>query len=441
MTGTTLPIKRWWTILPVAFITYSLAYLDRANYGFAAAAGIDHDLGISRSTSSLLGSLFFLGYFFFQIPGGMYAERRSVRRLIFFSLIAWGGLAALTGVVTSIPMLMTVRFALGIVEAAVMPCMLVYVSNWFVRRERSRANTIFLLGNPATILWMSVVSGYMVQSWGWRAMFIAQGLPAVAWAVVWIVVVRDRPSQVNWLTQAEKTALENQLADEQKDLVPVKNYREAFRTPTVWKLAGVLFFQSLGFYGFLLWLPSILRHGATLSMVNTGWLSAVPYFGAVLGMLPVAWMSDRMQNRKVFVAVPLAIASLAFFSLYFVGAANFWLSFALLTVAGIAMYVVFPPFFSIAPEVLPRTVAGGALALINSVGALGSFLGSYAVGYLTGLTGDPASSYLFMGGALIVAVVLASSVRHAQAVSSAPLAEASAPPAQGSPNEHRMSVE
>src|ERR1700754_1148051 len=84
--------QRWWYLMPIIFITYSLAYLDRANYGFAAAAGIDHDLGISRATSSLLGSLFFLGYFFFQIPGGMYAERRSVRRLIFFSLIAWGGL-------------------------------------------------------------------------------------------------------------------------------------------------------------------------------------------------------------------------------------------------------------------------------------------------------------------------------------------------------------
>src|SRR5471030_1795835 len=101
MAGASLPIKRWWIILPIAFITYSLAYVDRTNYGFAAAAGIDRDLGISHSTSSMIGSLFFLGYFFFQIPGGIYAERRSVRRLIFFSLIAWGGLAAMTGVVTS----------------------------------------------------------------------------------------------------------------------------------------------------------------------------------------------------------------------------------------------------------------------------------------------------------------------------------------------------
>ncbi|WP_233858452.1 MFS transporter [Paraburkholderia sp. HD33-4] len=410
MTDATLPAKRWWFILPVAFITYSLAYLDRANYGFAAASGIEHDLGISRSTSSLIGSLFFLGYFFFQVPGGIYAERRSVRKLVFVCLLAWGALAALSGVVTSIPALMLVRFALGIAEAAVMPCMLVFVTNWFSRRERSRANTVFLLGNPATVLWMSVVSGYMTQAWGWRVMFIAQGLPAVLWALVWVAVARDKPSHVKWLTTDEKALIESTLSQEQKGLAPVRNYREAFRTATVWKLAGTLFFQSLGFYGFLLWLPSILRHGTTLSMVNIGWLSAVPYLGAVLCMLPCSWMSDRLQNRRMFVAVPLAIAGIAFLLLYAFGASHFWMSFGLLTVAGVAMYVTFPPFFSIAPEVLPRTVVGGALALINSIGALGSFLGSFAVGYLSGLTGDPATSYLFMAAALVIAAALALSV-------------------------------
>ncbi|MBU9731538.1 MFS transporter [Klebsiella variicola] len=412
MAGSSLPAKRWWIILPAAFITYSLAYLDRANYGFAAAAGIENDLGITHTTSSLLGSLFFLGYFFFQVPGGIYAERRSVRRLIFFSLIAWGLLAALTGVVTSIPVLMIVRFSLGIVEAAVLPALLVYVSNWFSREERSRANTVFLLGNPGTVLWMSFVSGYMIQEWGWRVMFIAQGLPAVAWAFIWILVVRDKPSQVSWLTPDEKQRIEATLSEEQKALPPVKNYREAFRTPVVWKLTGTLFFHSLGFYGFLLWLPTILRHGSTFDMVNIGWLSALPYLGAVLLMLPCAWLSDRLQNRRLFVAVPLFVAALAFFALYAVGGGNFWVSYGLLTLAGIAMYVVFPPFYAIAPEVLPRNVAGGAIALINSIGALGAFLGSYLVGILTGLTGDPATSYVFMGGALVVSLLLALSVQR-----------------------------
>jgi Major Facilitator Superfamily. len=76
--------------MPIIFITYSLAYLDRANYGFAAAAGIENDLGITKGTASLIGALFFLGYFFFQVPGAMYAVKRSVRKMIFFSLILMG---------------------------------------------------------------------------------------------------------------------------------------------------------------------------------------------------------------------------------------------------------------------------------------------------------------------------------------------------------------
>src|ERR1700761_4222085 len=186
MQSTTTPklaVRRWWAIMPIVFITYSLAYLDRANFGFASAAGINSDLGIGKGLASLIGALFFLGYFFFQIPGAIYAERRSVKKLVFWSLVLWGGCAALTGMVDNIPSLMVIRFVLGVVEAAVMPAMLIFISNWFTKRERSRANTFMILGNPVTVLWMSVVSGYLVHSLGWRPMFIAEGAPAIIWAI------------------------------------------------------------------------------------------------------------------------------------------------------------------------------------------------------------------------------------------------------------------
>ncbi|RKR45823.1 MFS transporter [Paraburkholderia sp. BL17N1] len=194
--------QRWWYLMPIIFITYSLAYLDRANYGFAAAAGIDRDLGITHGTSSLIGSLFFLGYCLFQVPGAIYAQRNSVKKLIFFSLILWGLCAAATGMVSNIPMLMVLRFVLGVVEAAVMPSMLMYISRWFTRSERSRANTFLILGNPVTVLWMSVVSGYLVRSFGWREMFVIEGVPALIWAVVWWFTVKDRPADAIGLINA-----------------------------------------------------------------------------------------------------------------------------------------------------------------------------------------------------------------------------------------------
>lgn len=414
--------RRWWYIMPIVFITYSLAYLDRANYGFAAASGMADDLHITPALSSLLGALFFLGYFFFQVPGAIYAEKRSVKKLIFVSLILWGGLATLTGMVQDVYLLIGIRFLLGVVEAAVMPAMLIYLCHWFTRAERSRANTFLILGNPVTILWMSVVSGYLVKHFDWRWMFIIEGLPAVLWAFIWWRLVDDRPEQAKWLAEQDKVALREALAAEQQGIKPVKNYREAFRSPKVIILSLQYFCWSIGVYGFVLWLPSILKQAAALDIVTAGWLSAVPYLGAVLAMVGVSWASDRIQKRKRFVWPPLLIAALAFYGSYSLGTEHFWWSYALLVIAGACMYAPYGPFFAIVPELLPSNVAGGAMALINSMGALGSFSGSWLVGYLNGATGGPGASYLFMCGALLVAVALTAVLNPSQQVQRSRLA-------------------
>ena len=401
-----IAIRRWWYIMPIVFITYSLAYVDRSNFSFASAAGINDDLGITKGMSSLLGALFFLGYFFFQIPGTIYAERRSVKKLIFWCLLLWGGFASLTGVVSNIPMLAVIRFALGVVEAAVMPAMLVYISNWFTKSERSRANTFLILGNPVTVLWMSVLSGYLIHAFGWREMFIFEGIPAVIWAFCWWFLVKDKPEQVGWLTQDEKQALAAQLAKEQEGIKAVHNYAEAFKSRNVILLCMQYFAWSIGVYGFVLWLPSILRSGMQMGMVEAGWLSSVPYLAATIAMIVVSWASDKMQNRKIFVWPLLLIGALAFFASWAIGPNNFWISYSLLVVAAAAMYAPYGPFFAIIPEMLPKNVAGGAMALINSLGALGSFFGSWFVGYLNGNTGSPAASFIFMAVSLLVSVIL-----------------------------------
>jgi sugar phosphate permease len=392
---------RWYRLIPVAFITYSLAYLDRANFGFGAASGMADDLGITPATSSLLSSLFFLGYFFFQIPGAHYAAHRSAKKLIFWSLILWGSLATATGLVSNVTLLIGIRFMLGVVESAVMPAMLILLSNWFTKAERSRANTFLILGNPATVLWMSIVSGYLINALGWRWMFVLEGLPAVLWAFCWTRLVADTPRKAAWLTPAERTTLAATLQAEQQGIKPVKNYAEAFRSRTVILLSLQYALWSIGVYGFVMWLPSILRAAPDMDIVKTGWLSAVPYVLAVAGMLAASHFSDRTQNRPAFVWPFLLIAALAFYGSYLVGSDHFWLSFGLLVLAGGAMYAPYGPFFAIIPEVLPRNVAGGAMALINSMGALGSFAGSYLVGYLNATTGSFGAAYLFMAGSLL----------------------------------------
>ncbi|GAB2553891.1 MFS transporter [Spirosoma areae] len=398
--------SRWYRLLPIAFITYSLAYLDRANFGFGAASGMAADLHITPAMSSLLGSLFFLGYFFFQVPGAVYAENRSAKKLIFWSLILWGALAMATGIVSNVTVLIVIRFMLGVVESAVMPSMLLFLSRWFSKAERSQANTFLILGNPATILWMSVLSGYLIQAVGWRWMFILEGLPAIIWAFFWWRLVDDKPEDANWLTNAEKQALADQLWQEQQGIKPVKNYGEAFKSRVVILLSLQYALWSIGVYGFVMWLPSILNAAPNMTIVKTGWLSSVPYVLAIIGMLSASYFSDKIQNRKAFVWPFLVLGAIAFYGSYLIGVNHFWLSFGLLILAGGAMYTPYGPFFAIIPEILPRNVAGGAMALINSFGALGSFIGAYIVGYLNGTTGGFGASYLFMAGSLLLSALI-----------------------------------
>ncbi|REK68672.1 MAG: MFS transporter [Cohnella sp.] len=403
--------RRWLRIIPVVFITYSLAYLDRANYSFGAASGMAEDLKITAGASSLLGALFFLGYFFFQIPGAAYAAQKSAKKLVFWCLILWGLCAAATGMVTNIGFLYVIRFTLGVVESAVMPAMLIFLSHWFTKEERSRANTFLILGNPVTVLWMSIISGYLVHGFGWRMMFILEGLPSVIWALFWWKLVQDKPREAKWLSESEKQDVEKALLEEQKGMKTVKNYREAFKNPKVIMLSVQYFFWSIGVYGFVMWLPSIIKQAGNTGIVAAGWLSSVPYLLAVILMLAVSYYADRTMNRKGVVWICLLVGAVCFYGSYLIGVSNFWLSYALLVVAGGAMYAPYGPFFAIIPELLPRNVAGGATALINSFGALGSFAGSYIVGYLNGATGSPDASYMFMALSLVISVVMTIAVK------------------------------
>src|SRR5215216_3715596 len=323
----TLAKSRWIRLLPVIFVTYSLAYLDRANFGFAAAGQMGEDLNITKAMSSLLGSLFFLGYFFFQIPGAYYASKKSAKKLIFWSLILWGACATATGMTSNITVLIIIRFLLGVVESAVFPSMLILLSRWFTKSERSRANTFLILGNPVTILWMSIASGYLINSVGWRWMFIWEGLPAIIWAFFWWHLVNDKPKDANWLTQNEKDALESALQKEQQGIKPVKNYAAAFKSKVVILLCLQYAFWSIGVYGFVIWLPDIIKKASQMNIVKTGWPSSLPYLFAIIGMLTASYFSDKTLNRKAFVWPFLLIAALAFYFSYLVGTSNFWLSF------------------------------------------------------------------------------------------------------------------
>ena len=395
--------RRWLFLMPAVFVTYSLAYLGRSNFGFGAAAGLAASLKITESRAAFLASVFFFGYFLFQVPAATYATRKSATKLIFFALISWGVFSALTGVIREYWFLVVDRLLLGVAESLIFPAMLILLTNWFTRAERSRANAVLMLGNPVTVLWMAAATGYLIKAVGWQMTFILEGIPSILWAFVWVLVARDRPGDAVWLSRESSEQIQSALELEQTVLPQYGNLSSAFRVPSVILLCVQYFFWSFGVYGLVLWIPEMIRSGSTRGIEMVGLLSAAPFLLAVILMLGVAHFSDRTLNRKHYIGPFLVLAGVALFISSMTAAHSFWLAYAFLIVAGGAMYAPYGPFFSIVPEMLPKNVAGEVMALINSCGALGGFAGTWLVGLLQALTGNSRAGYLVLSMSLMLA--------------------------------------
>ena len=300
---------------------------------------------------------------------------------------------------------------LGVAESLVFPVILHLLTRWFTRGERSRANAILMLGNPVTVLWMSAITGFLIQQFGWQRTFVLEGLPAIVWAVFWVLFVRDKPREVKWLAPEAADLLELRLRQEQSEVESVGRVREALLRGDVLLLSAQYFCWSLGVYGFVLWLPTIVMRGAAVSMSRTGLLTAVPYLAAILLMLLVAYISDkRLYRRKSLVWPFLLTAGAALFGSFYFAQRSFPLAFLCLVIAGGCMYAPYGPFFAIVPERVSGNVTAEVLALVNSCGALGGFFGSYLVGWLQAVTGDERAGYLLMSISLVVSAILMSSL-------------------------------
>lgn len=398
--------QRWHRLVPLVFITYSLAYLDRSNYSLGVAGGLKHDLGLTPGWSALLGAFFFLGYLVFQIPAAHYAENKSVSKLVFWCVLLWGVFASAQGIIPWLWLLLADRFALGVVEAAIIPAMLIFLTHWFSRSERGRANTFLILGNPITVMWLSAISGYLIAATSWRWMFILEGFPAIIWAFVFRALVDDRPADAVWLAEAEKDDLQQRLASEQDDIDPVPGgYLQALSSRNVIVLCFQYLFWSIGVYGFVFWLPTILKTAKHNGIGMIGLLSAVPYALAAIAMVIASRYSDRSGNRREFVWPFLLVATGLFVASIILGTGHYWFSYVLLVFAGACLYAPYGPYFALIPEFLPQNVSGAAMAVVNSAGAVGGFLGAYVVGWLQGGIGDNAA-YTFMAVSLFLSAML-----------------------------------
>ncbi len=400
-----VPQQRWVRIIPVAFLMYTIAFMDRINIGFGIP-GMEKSLGFGAEVAGLASGIFFFGYMFLQIPGGHLAVKWSGRKFVTISLVAWGIFAVLTGLVQNTAELLIVRFLLGVAEGGVWPATLVLLANWFPHDERARANSYWMFCLPIAAIIMSPISGWILTWTDWRTLFILEGIPPLVWALVWWFAVADTPDDAKWLSPAERAYLDSKFAEDQRNEPAVHeraSWSDALKDGKVWWLVIVYFLIQVGFYGVSLWLPVMVKGLTKSGFGLVGILAALPYIAAVIGLYLNANHSDRTGERKFHVAIPLIIGGIALLLSGLLGprSALLGMIFLILTEGFMLPYV--GVFWTLPPLFLHKETVGSGMGLINALGNLGGFVGPFLVGFFISATGSILTGIVVLCIALVVA--------------------------------------
>jgi D-galactonate transporter len=407
-----------WRIMPYLFILYMIAFLDRVNVGYAAL-DMTHALGFSPEVYGFGAGIFFVGYFLLEIPTSLLVEKWSARGCIARIMVSWGVLAILTGFIHTASQFYWVRFFLGAAEAGFFPGIIIYLSHWFQYEDRAKAVAFFMAAIPISNILGSPISGLILGiQWlglaGWRWLFILEGIPAIVMGVVTLFYLTDWPHQAKWLPEDERGWITSELEIEKQGKNQIGPHRvlAAFRHKEVILLSVAYFFIVTGVYGFVFWMPTILKGLSGYSNLVVTLVAVLPYISALVAILFVGWSSDRTRERRWHTAIAMLVASLGLLlSAMLRGSVVLQVSLFCLAAAG--MYGYLPGFWALPSSFLSGTAAAACIGLINSIGNLGGFIGPYIVGYLNNKTNSFFEGILFLSASAVIAAILVLSLRTA----------------------------
>jgi ACS family tartrate transporter-like MFS transporter len=413
MTGEETPLDRarrkaFWRLLPLCFLCYVVAYVDRSNVAFAKLA-MEKDLPwLDSNVFGMAAGIFFFGYIPLEIPGTLIVEKWSARKWISRIMITWGIIAALTALVTTARQFYLVRFLLGLAEAGFFPGVLVYLTHWFPSRDRARAIATFIVATPTAQILSPKISGIFLNYQtllglhGWQWVYILWGIPAVVLGVVVFFSMTDHPRQAKWLTPEEREALEAELQRERALGIGQRhlNLWEGLTNPRVLILAAAYFMGVTASYGIEFFLPTILSRWYSLKLNAVGWLVILPPMVALAGQLFVGWSSDRTRERRFHALVPLVCGAAALIlATQTQGHLGLTIACFMIGYGGVKAYQ--PAFWTLPSQFLTGTAAAGSIGLINSLGNLGGFVGPKIVGKLESVTGSFAGGILALGVSML----------------------------------------
>jgi ACS family tartrate transporter-like MFS transporter len=408
-------------LLPFLFILYITNYLDRASLAYAAL-GMSRDLGFSDRVFALGVGMFFIGYVAFQIPGALLVERWSARRAISASLIAWGMLTVLTGLVHTPAQLYLARFILGVAESGFFPGVIVYLSHWFIQEDRAKATANFMAAIPVSLVIGSPIAGWVLgHPWlgvqGWRWLFVLEGLPAVLLGITAFFILPDWPREASWLASEQHRWLEETLRSEQSKSGHAITVWESLKSTVALRLGVVSFFANFVTYSFVFWFPTMLKRQSGISDLRVGLLGALPYLAAFLAMQINGWRSDQRCERRWHALCPLLVAAIGSLSVM-ARPHSLMLSMLFFTMIGLVM-AFYPPIWALPTELLSCSAAAAAVGMIAAMGNAAGFAGPNVFRYLYTRTGSFSSGLVAMAVAGIVGAMLILGLPHERSEESA----------------------
>jgi MFS family permease len=385
-------------LLPFLFLCYILAYLDRVNVGFAKLQMLK-DLSLSDAAFATGAGIFFIGYFFFEVPSNVLLKKFGARLWIARIMVTWGVISACTMFVKGEWSFYAMRFILGLAEAGFFPGVIFYLTLWYPSRMRATRTAWFVaaiavsgvIGNPVSGWIMDSLSGAMGLA-GWQWLFIAQGIPSVFVGIWVIFYLNSSIAEAKWLTGEETALAEDQHKTETR-------LADALLSGKVWLLCAIYFTLMIGLYGIAFWLPTTVKAFGIKGFLGVGLITAIPYGVAVLGMILLSLHSDRTGERRLHYVVNVtAGAAGLILSGVFAGhpvLAVIFLSFGTLGVIG-----SMPLFWPLPSAFLAGTAAAAGIGLVNSVGNLGGYFGPNIPVWAKRFSANPSEALYIIAGIL-----------------------------------------
>ena len=405
-------------LIPFLFICFAISILDRLNISFAALQ-MNESLGFSSEVYGLGAGIFFLGYFLLEVPGSALMTKYGAKRWISRIMISWGIISGLTAFVTTPTEFYIIRFSLGVAEASFFPCMAWYLSNWFQTKHHARALAGFMVAIPASSAFGSPISSYLLGMdffgfHGWQNLFIIEAIPSVILGIIVLFYLPDHIDDAKWLDTDEKDWLkkiierENAIKRKKKSIT----FLQALKERNVLILACAYLCWMIGYYGIIMFLPTLI-HGLSnsISTGTIGWIIGFMYLLAAFTMLGVGRNSDKMLERRYHAACSLVVASVGLVASVFAAEINTTLAIVVYTISLCGAYGAYTPFWAIPPSYLSGASAAAGIALINSVGNLGGFLGPYLVGAIKSATNSynlgifTLAAFLILSSLIIVGLI------------------------------------